>query len=167
MRIDRTDNLGSFTPTRGMFGNEPFCIAYVYGENGNLIVRGMDNQVGRYLDGYTQRYVAYLSFWKRGVSRGYWTSNCDLNWVKNGRVGGRITNGWCLIHNGVSALRVKRIPNRWIPLYTSLLAAPTPTPVVRPRPRERVSWDIAAADFTKAMKESVPKKPKVQIIDLI
>ena len=59
-------------PNKGYEGHNPYTFAFVYGEKGNVLVKGYLQEVQEYLKNLNQKYFVKFTFYHQGEHRGYW-----------------------------------------------------------------------------------------------
>lgn len=129
-KADEIIELGKFTPTKtvvpwGKAAN-PFAIYFVYCPNKFIIVKGMSEDVKKYVEENFPRAVYRYTYWKDGESRGYWASTTTIYFTPVDVGKRQKYQIWIQTGNSNETfkkfLTVRRIPNKWLDIYN--LAVP-------------------------------------------
>jgi hypothetical protein len=113
-------------PNKGHEGHNPYTLAFVYAENGNLLVKGYIQEVNEYLKTLGQKYFTRYTFYNQGEHRGHWKFYKDGVYISTPDIKRRKKDSKnkyefvSYITKPITTLKFKRIPNRWIPEFNNL-----------------------------------------------
>lgn len=114
--------LGEYKRTSDRFrSSEPFAIYFVYGPEGNFVVKGMDNEVWKFINEKFSKFICQYTFWHKGESRGGWKASANLQFFmykkdKRFYVSMQTEKGW-----RANIMSFRRVPHRWLPEYDKSL----------------------------------------------
>lgn len=118
----------SFLPVKR---GSPFSIYFVYSNTGNFIFKGDPDIIGDYIKENYPRSFSRVTYWKNGAQRGLWRSptlrirrNTFVKKNKNGREFFALDDKFTITKRNDDksiGIRLKRIPNKWIPQFDNLI----------------------------------------------
>ena len=111
--------------SRSGIGTQPYCMAFVYCEEGAFIVKGMCEEVHTYI---AQRFpfsFYHYDYWADGKRRGGWRSPSGLSlYFSPKRIGKRIKYVVSMnTKDGYQPefLTFRRMPKKWLPIFNRAL----------------------------------------------
>lgn len=130
MHIQHVIELSKFKPTKiddgwGYSLSQPFSIAFVYCQSGNkFVVKGFPDEVRNWIDANAGKCIYYMSYWKKGESRGGWSSTCKL-YLFSKKIRGRMRIEVSLINQKRELKKIgefRRVPLRWLVIYNEAVS---------------------------------------------
>jgi len=102
----------------------PYSVFFVYAPQGNYMVTGYRQIVQAYVRQHFPICVCRYTYWKKGNTRGKWNfegAHCHIDMASSSaRKNKHVFHGW-VDGKRVEFLRLKRIPNKWIPEYDEII----------------------------------------------
>ena len=114
---------GTYKRTNRRFStSEPFAIYFVFAPEGNFVVKGMADEVWKYINERFPKFICQYTFWHKGESRrGGWKSseNLQLYILKKGK---RFYVSMATEEKfEPDMMSFRRVPHRWLPEYDEAL----------------------------------------------
>jgi hypothetical protein len=118
--------VSEYNPKARKFPDNAFCIAFVYAESGNFVVKGFSGDVHKHVENNFPKSLVNLTWWHKGTKRSFWKFTHDDIYIK------KITSQYWAIHKNElkrnrgwvvwkyvdrelpETLYFRRLPKKWI-----------------------------------------------------
>ena len=100
----------------------PYAVYFVYAPQGNYMITGYDKKVEPYVDKHFPKCIYRYTFWKKGSSRGSWVFNGVKCYIDTpDKKNNKYVFYSCGVNGKIEHLKLRRIPNKWIPEYDEIV----------------------------------------------